>query len=64
MYYLLLRARAIGNLWSICLRVNILSCLAKSKGHKANIGGGPFPCVAFIGNIPLLKAFRVNSQPS
>ena len=42
-------ARAIGNLWSICLGVNILS---------------PLPFVAFIGNIPLLKGLRVNSQPS
>ena len=42
-------ARAIGNLWSICLGVNILS---------------PSPFVAFIGNIPLLKALRVDSWPS
>ena len=42
-------ARAIGNLWSICLGVNIFSYL---------------PFVAFIGNIPLLKVLRVNSQTS
>ena len=42
-------ARAIGNLRGISLRVNILS---------------PSPSVVFIGNIPLLKAFRVNSRPS
>ena len=41
-------ARAIGNLRSICSGVNILS---------------PSPFVAFIKNIPLLKALRVNSQP-
>ena len=40
--------RAIGNLWSICLGVNILS---------------PSHCVVFNGNIPLLKALRVNSWP-
>ena len=42
-------ARAIGNLWIICLRVNILS---------------PSTCVAFTGYIPLLKALRINSWPS
>ena len=40
--------KAIGNLWSICLGVNIFNS---------------FPCVDFIGNIPLLKALIVNSQP-
>ena len=39
---------AIGNIWSICLGLNIL---------------GPLLFVAFIGHIPLLKAFRVNSRP-
>ena len=38
-------ASAIGNLWSICLGVNILS---------------PSPFVAFIRSIPLLKALRVS----
>ena len=42
-------ASTIGNLWSICLGVNILS---------------PLPFVAFIGNIPLLKQLRVTSRPS
>ena len=42
-------ATAIGNLWSICLGVNILS---------------PSPFVAFIGNILLLNVLRVNSQLS
>ena len=41
--------RANGNLWSICLGVNILS--------STNF-------VAFIGNIPILTALRVNSRPS
>ena len=39
--------RAIG------LEVSILSGVAKSEGR-------PFPCVAFIGNIPLLKTLKVN----
>ena len=38
-------ARAIVNLRIICLGVNIFNS---------------FPCVAFIGNNPLLKALRVN----
>ena len=38
--------RAIGNLWSIYLGVDILS---------------PVPCVAFIINILLLKVLKVNS---
>ena len=42
-------ARAIGNLWSICLGVNILSS---------------FPFVGFNGNDPLLKAWRTNSLAS
>ena len=42
-------ARAIGNLLGICLRFNILS---------------PSPFVAFLGNIPLLKALRITSQTS
>ena len=42
-------ARAIGNLWSKCLGVNIFTS---------------FPCVGFIGDIPLLKALTVNSCPS
>ena len=41
-------AKAIGNLWSICLGVNIFT---------------PFLYVTFIGNILLLKALRVNSRP-
>ena len=41
--------RAIGNVWSICLGVNILSHL---------------PCLDFIGSIPLLKALRVNFRSS
>ena len=41
--------KAIGNLLSICLGVIVLN-------HS--------PFVAFIGNIPLLKALRVNSRPS
>ena len=40
---------AIGNLWSISLWDNMFN---------------PFPCFSFIGNIPLLKALRVNSWPS
>ena len=42
-------ARTIGNLWSICLGVDIFN---------------PFPCVAFIRIFPLLKTLRVNFQPS
>ena len=42
-------ARAIGNLRSICLGVNILS---------------PSPCVTFIRNISLSKALRVNCRSS
>ena len=42
-------ASTIGNLWSICLGVNILS---------------PSPRVAFVENILLLKALRVNCRPS
>ena len=49
-------ARAIGNVWGICLGVNILSHVAKSERR-------PFPCVPFIGNILLLKEFRTNSWP-
>ena len=44
--YVFTRAKAIGILWSICLGVHILRF---------------FPCAAFIGNIPLLKALRANS---
>ena len=40
--------RGIVSFWSICLGINIFN---------------PFPCVAFVGNIPLLKALRVNSRP-
>ena len=42
-------ARAIDNLSSICLGVNILSS---------------WPCATFIGNIILLKELRVYSWPS
>ena len=42
-------ARATGNPRSICLGAKILS---------------PSPCVDFNGNIPLLKALRVNSRLS
>ena len=42
-------ATAIGNLWSICLGVNILS---------------PVPIVDFNGHNPLLKALITNSLPS
>ena len=49
-------ARAIGNIWSICLGVNILSCLAKPEGLSS-------PFAAFIGNIPLLNTLRINSWP-
>ena len=49
-------ARAIGNVWSICLGVNFLS-------HVANSERRPFPCVPFIGNILLLKELRINSRP-
>ena len=38
-------ARAIGNLWSICLEVNIFN---------------PFPCIAFFGNILFSKAFTLH----
>ena len=41
-------ARAIGNLWSICLGVNVLS---------------PLPAVDFNGNNPLLKELITNSLP-
>ena len=41
-----------------------MSSLAKSEGSEANIRGHPFFCVAFIGNIPLLKAWRLNSRSS
>ena len=42
-------AKTIGNLWSICLGVNIFN---------------PFPYLDFIGNIPLLRRLWVNSLPS
>ena len=42
-------ARAIDNLWTICVGVNIFN---------------RFPCDVFNGNIPLFKALRVNSRPS
>ena len=42
-------ARDIGNLWSICLGVNILS---------------PSPFVDLNGNNSLLKALKTNSLPS
>ena len=42
-------ARAIGNLWNICLGVNVFSS---------------FPYDGFNRNMPLLKALRVNSWPS
>ena len=42
-------ARAIGNLWSNYLGVNILN---------------PLSFVSFVGNIPLLKALRINRWPS
>ena len=42
-------ARVIGNLWSICLGVNILS---------------PVPVVDFNGNDPALKPLITNSLPS
>ena len=50
-------ARAIGNLGSICLGVNIFNRVAKAEGRL-------FPYVSFIGNIPLLKALRIISRPS
>ena len=53
-------AGAIGNLWSICLGVNIFRCLAKSEAFEANMYECFFPRVSFIGNIPLLSALRVN----
>ena len=46
-----------SNFQSICLRVNILSRIAKSTG-------GPFSCADFNGNILLLKALKVNFRPS
>ena len=46
-------ARAIGNLWHTCLGVNIVSPSSLV----------PSVFVIFIGNIPLLKALRVNSRP-
>ena len=42
-------ARVIGNLWIMWLGVNIFN---------------PFPCLSFVGNIPLLKALRINSRLS
>ena len=42
-------ARDMAYLWNICLGANILS---------------PSPCVTFVGDIPLLKALRVNYWPS
>ena len=42
-------ARATGNLWSICIGVNIFS---------------PFSCDGFKENVLLLTALRVNSWPS
>ena len=55
-------ARATGSLRSICLGVNILSCIWSKA--LAKFEERPFPCVAFIGNIPILKALRVHSRPS
>ena len=58
MFYLLLFVQEL--LVIFCLGVNILSRLAKSEGCDVNIREHPFPCISFIGNIPLLKALRVN----
>ena len=55
----------IGNLWSICLIVNALSCLQsdplqlEALAAQAKIPGHPFPYVCFpFGNIPLSKILR------
>ena len=55
----------IGNLWSICLIVNALSCLQSETlqledlAARAKILGHPFPYVCFpFGNIPLSKILR------
>ena len=45
------------------LRWQTLATRAKSKGCEANIRWRPLPCVAIIGNIPLLKTLRLNSWP-
>ena len=46
-------AKAIANLWNVCLGLNILSCVAKFERP-------PLSCVAFIGNIAFLKTLKVN----
>ena len=48
---------AIDSMWSISLGANIRRSIAKSERRC-------FPCVGLNGNIPLLKALRVNSWPS
>ena len=54
MCYLFYMSQAIGNLWSICLGVNILRLECPKK---------PVPLV-FIGNIYLSKALRTLSLHS
>ena len=49
-------ARAIGNVWSICFGVNILSL-------ELSVSKIPDP-VDFVKNIVLLKALRIASLPS
>ena len=51
-------ARSIDNLWSICLGVNILSCLQpETLAIQVKILGRPFPCICFpFGNSPPSKA--------
>ena len=53
--------RAIDNFWNICLGINILSH-ARSKRAKSK--GCPLPFAAYIENILLLEALRLNSWSS
>ena len=53
------RAGAIGNLWSICLRVNVFSRVRlKILDTRARSKGPPSPFIVFIGYISLLKALK------
>ena len=58
-------ARAIGNLWSICLGGNILNCLwSETLATEANVSGQPFPIVCCpFENILLSKTLRTFYLP-
>ena len=56
-------ASAISNLWSICLGVNILSCLwSESLAMWSKLFINPFTCFSF-GNIKLSKVITIFCLP-